>query len=35
MTTSPARRGHVTHEWQYANSAGSLGALFGLTFALP
>jgi hypothetical protein len=28
-------RGRVTHEWQYANSAGSLHALFGITFEVP
>jgi hypothetical protein len=28
-------RGRVTREWQYANSAGSLGELFGITFEVP
>jgi len=27
--------GRVTREWQYANSAGSLGALFGIRFEVP
>jgi hypothetical protein len=27
--------GRVTREWQYANSAGSLGALFGITVEAP
>lgn len=28
-------RGRIIREWQYANSAGSLGALFGITFEVP